>query len=83
MQTQLPRFLRVLGKAGLPASCASLEKCPNILEMADGNFAVIGEDITDIAERTLPVGTGCGPRERVVSIPRSVLVSARPDIPSA
>ena len=83
MSTQAPVFLRVLGESAPRQSCASLEKCPNILEMADGSFAVIGEDITESALLTLPTGTGCGPGERVVSVPRSILINARPEIPSA
>ena len=55
--------------------------CPDILEMADGNFAVIGIDITDKAAGNFPPTVGCGPDERVVWIPRKTLVLAKADIP--
>lgn len=54
--------------------------CPDIWELDDGNFAVIGTDITSAAER-LPQSAGCGPDERMVRIPRKTLVLAKPDIP--
>jgi len=49
--------------------------------MESGDFAVIGTDITDEANSKLPAGAGCGPGERIVRIPRSLLVRARADIP--
>ena len=63
------------------AKTASLNGCPDILEMGDGDFAVIGVDITDSATPHLAFGAGCGPDERIVRIPRKTLVLARPDIP--
>ena len=61
--------------------CASGRACPDILELADGDFAVIGSDITGTADQ-LPDGSGCGPHERIVRIPRALLVRARADIPA-
>ncbi len=55
--------------------------CPDLLELEDGNFAVIGIDITDMAAGKFPPTVGCGPDERVVWIPRKTLVLAKPDIP--
>lgn len=63
------------------AKTASLNGCPDILELADGDFAVIGVDITDTAAPHLVFGAGCGPDERIVRIPRKTLLFARPDIP--
>jgi len=59
----------------------SLEGCPDILEMENGDFAIIGVDITDIARNQLIFGAGCGPDERIVQIPRHTLVEAKADIP--
>lgn len=54
---------------------------PDILELEDGSFAVIGEDITDqIGLRPLP-DAKCAPNERIVHITRATLVSAKKDIP--
>ena len=60
---------------------SALKGCPDILEMTDGDFAIIGIDITQDALPTLAFGASCGPDERVVRVPRRILVAARPDIP--
>ena len=72
-------FLRRLG----PAACTGGHSCPDILELESGDFAIIGTDITAQAVSQLPAGSGCGPEERVVRIPRQTLVRARPEIPTA
>lgn len=61
---------------------ASLRGCPDILELDNGDFAVIGVDITESAQASMFPTAGCGPDERVVRIPRRTLVLARADIPS-
>jgi len=78
-------FLRRLGPdphAGGVRTIA-LRGCPDIWELANGDFAVIGIDITDTAQAKLPPTAGCGPDERIVRIPRSLLVGAKQDIPNA
>lgn len=52
-----------------------------ILALADGDFLVIGTDVTAEASRLLPLTVGRRPRERIIRIPRSTLVLAKPDIP--
>jgi hypothetical protein len=59
----------------------SLSGCPDILETASGDFAIIGQDITDEATRHLIAGASCGPDERIVLIPRMTLIAAKVDIP--
>lgn len=54
--------------------------CPDIFELADGSFAIIGSDITEIASQ-LPKDASCGPDERIIRIPRKTLVLAKRDIP--
>lgn len=54
--------------------------CPDIWELENGDFAVIGSDITELASK-LPPSAGCGPDERMVRIPRKTLVLAKSDIP--
>lgn len=80
-----PMFLRRLGPDphANGAKTAALQGCPDILELASGDFAVIGIDITASAVPNLPETVGCGPDERVVLVPRSTLILARPDIPAA
>ena len=63
------------------AQTAALQGCPDILELEDGDFAIIGIDITAVAEGKLAFGASCGPDERIVRVPRKTLVLARPDIP--
>lgn len=72
-------FLRRLGSPG--PLCAGGCSCPEILEMESGDFAVIGTDITHEASGCLLPGTGCGVGERIVRIPRTLLIAARPQIP--
>jgi len=73
-------FMRRLGS--LTRLCSGGNSCPEILELNSGDFAVIGTDITAQADGQLPPGSGCGPDERVVRVPRRVLVDARVDIPT-
>lgn len=54
--------------------------CPDIWELDNGDFAVIGADITALAGK-LPASASCGPDERMVRIPRKLLIQAKPDIP--
>jgi len=58
-----------------------LSGCPDIWELDGGDFAVIGPDITAMAEARMPATASCGPDERIVKIPRKTLVLAKPDIP--
>jgi hypothetical protein len=51
--------------------------------MESGDFAIIGTDITEQAKESLLAGTGCGPGERIIRVPRQTLVLARADIPTA
>ena len=63
------------------AKTRDLDGCPDILELACGDFAIIGKDITAEAIGILPATVGCGPDERIIAIPRSTLVRAKSDIP--
>lgn len=69
--------------SGTAKLCEGCHGCPQILEMADGDFAVVGLDITDKAIPAMPPGPGVGPKERVIQIPRGVLIAARAEIPAA
>lgn len=63
------------------AQTAACQGCPDIWELADGDFAVIGIDITEAGIPLLPATAGCGPDERIVRLPRNLLVNAKRDIP--
>jgi hypothetical protein len=75
-------FIKRLGQNGWQ-QCSTGAHCPQILEMEDGDFAVVGPDITEKAAGALPPGPGVGPNERMVKVPRRVLIEARPEIPAA
>ena len=77
-------FLRRLGidKQNRTLECVGGHQCPDVLELDSGDWAIIGEDITDAAIDHLPNGSGCGPKERVVRLPRALLIRARADIPA-
>jgi hypothetical protein len=79
-----PEFLRRLGPdphAG-GAQTVALNGCPDIFELADGDFAIIGSDITELSAAHLPATASCGPDERIIRIPRKTLVLAKSDIPN-
>ena len=74
-------ILRRLGPEPDAARCAGGHTCPDVFELIDGDFAVIGRDITAQTSPVLPKDAGCGPHERIVRVPRKTLVLARSDIP--
>jgi hypothetical protein len=75
-----PMFLRRIGPEP-HGYCAQTAGCPDIWELDNGDFAVIGLDITDVAASKLPPTAGFGPDERIVRLPRNLLVNAKRDIP--
>ena len=76
----------ILRRLGIPpharkSACVACDNCPDIFELEDGNFAIIGKDATSLLMQLLPQDAGCGADERIVLIPREVLVAARASIP--
>jgi hypothetical protein len=55
--------------------------CPDVFELDNGDFAVIGTDCTDQLDAKLPPGAARAGYERIVVITRETLVTARRDIP--
>jgi hypothetical protein len=55
--------------------------CPDIFELADGRFAVIGTDMTEQLDGSLPPDAGRANDERIVVISRQTLTRAKVDIP--
>ena len=74
-------FLRRLGQKR--TLCATGYNCPQILELTNGDFVVVGTDITEEAAKAMPAGPGIGPKERAVRIPRLVMVEVRSEIPTS
>ncbi|WP_037912622.1 hypothetical protein [Actinacidiphila yeochonensis] len=76
-------FLRRLGKSPQElGNTTDNADCPDIWELENGDIAVIGRDLTSSLGRNLPTGVSVGADERLVVIPRNMLVAAKPDIPS-
>ena len=63
------------------AHCVGCNNCPDIWELESGDFAIIGMDITANTKGILPASAGCGPEERVILLPRKLLINAKRDIP--
>ena len=60
---------------------AATPGCPDVWEMEDGSFAIVGYDATLQLRDRLPQGASCGPEESVVIVPRTALTRAKKDIP--
>lgn len=54
---------------------------PDILELDDGSFAIIGVDVTDELGRQPLSDARCATNERIVHISRKMLMAAKKDIP--
>lgn len=61
----------------------AIKGCPDLFELENGDFAIIGTDITQSGIPNLPTDASCGPDERIVQIPRRTLVNAKADIPGS
>lgn len=57
--------------------------CPDIWELDNGDVAVIGRDLTGQYESRLPGGVSIGHDERLVVVPRGMVIAAKADIPDA
>lgn len=64
------------------AACVACANCPDVFELEDGDFAVIGKDETPILGQSLPPDAGYGDHERIVRVPRDVLLAAGRELPS-
>lgn len=59
------------------------QTCPDIFELSDGNFAIIGTEATAELDSELPADAGRADYERIVIVSRDVLIRAKADIPDA
>ncbi|MGP2437615.1 hypothetical protein [Streptomyces sp. JW3] len=76
-------FKRRLGKTPQElGNTTGTPECPDIWELTNGDIAVIGRDLTASLGASLPEGVSIGSDERLVVIPRNMLIAAKPDIPS-
>jgi hypothetical protein len=87
LKSQNSELPRITGRLGRPPAqrnipCACHNTCPDILALDTGDFAIIGKDVTAEFHNRLPNDAGCGPDERIILIPREVLLAAKADIPN-
>lgn len=59
------------------------ETCPDVFELSDGSFAVIGTEATADLDPHLPSDAARADYERIVVISRETLIRAKRDIPDA
>jgi len=76
-------ILRRMGLSPRARGSATEYTCPDLFELEDGNFAVIGTDRTDELRHHLPADAGVATYERIVIISRETLMEARKDLPTA
>jgi hypothetical protein len=78
--------LKIVRRIGVPPRArgsASGANCPDVFELSDGNFAVIGTEATALLERELPEDASRADYERIVVVSRETLIRAKADIPDA
>ncbi|KUL28366.1 hypothetical protein [Streptomyces regalis] len=76
-------ILRRLGTVPKMRKSRSSETCPDIFELSDGSFAVIGTEATAALDPHLPPDAARAEYERIVVISRDTLIHAKKDIPDA
>lgn len=75
-------FSRRLGIGGEDKS-SEHSGCPDMWELSNGDVAVIGKDLTESYRSMLPAGVSVRPDERLVILPRRIVLTAKADIPDA
>lgn len=75
--------MRRIGVSPRERGSLSGETCPDIFELSDGNFAVIGTEATAALDGELPPDASRADHERIVVISRETLIRAKADIPDA
>jgi hypothetical protein len=76
-------IVRRLGLSPRERGSLSNATCPDIFELSNGDFAIIGTDRTDELKRGLPADAGVADYERIVVVSRATIVAARADIPTS
>jgi hypothetical protein len=76
-------FKRRLGLSPVQRGSATNCSCPDVFELATGDFAVIGTDRTDELRSLLPPDAAIADYERLVVVDRRTLIAAKADIPES
>lgn len=75
------KIVRRVGASPRERGSSTGQSCPDIFELNDGDFAVIGREATTELESELPSDAARADYERIVVISRETLVRAKRDIP--
>lgn len=75
--------MRRIGASPRERGSLSGDSCPDIFELSDGDFAVIGSEATFKLDSELPEDAARADYERIVVISRETLIRAKADIPDA
>ncbi|WP_338895689.1 hypothetical protein WBG99_08155 [Streptomyces sp. TG1A-60] len=75
------KIVRRVGASPKERGSATGQTCPDIFELSDGNFAVIGTEATTSLDSELPPDAARADYERIVVISRETLIRAKADIP--
>ena len=78
------QFTRRLGKS--PHELGNTNEditCPDLWELSNGDVAAIGRDLTEVYRDQLPPGVNVGSDERIIILPRNMVIATKPDIPDA
>ncbi|MGH1555433.1 hypothetical protein ACRAWF_37225 [Streptomyces sp. L7] len=76
-------IVRRLGDSPRQRGSLSGDTCPDLFELSDGSFAIIGTDRTEELDALLPADAARADYERIVVITRDTLLRAKRDIPDA
>ncbi|MEV0114051.1 hypothetical protein AB0H77_12495 [Streptomyces sp. NPDC050844] len=76
------KIVRRIGASPRDRGSLTGDTCPDIFELSDGNFAVIGTEATAALESELPSDAARADHERIVIVSRETLIRAKADIPS-
>jgi hypothetical protein len=77
---------QIIRRIGTPPSARGSQtgaNCPDIFELSDGRFAIIGTDLTNELDAHLPSDASRADYERIVVVTRETLIHAKADIPDA
>ncbi|KPI14209.1 hypothetical protein OK074_2302 [Actinobacteria bacterium OK074] len=77
------KIVRRLGVPPRERGSGTGQSCPDIFELSDGDFAVIGREATAELDPELPPDAARADYERIVIVTRETLVRAKRDIPDA
>jgi hypothetical protein len=78
------QFKQRLGKTAAElGNSRTTDDCPDIWELSNGDIALVGRDVTEAFADRLPSDVRVAVDERIVVLPRNMLVAAKTDLPEA